>query len=117
MKTVITSGLILGFLLFGAGAVPAKEKVNDFPTEARAEYVFACMAANSMDKLFLRKCACAVDTIASHLSYEEYLHAETILRMQQSYSPDADAYRSVRVYKKPLDALFRAQAAAELRCF
>lgn len=117
MKPVVLAVFMLGFLCFHGGDALAAGKVNDFPTEARAEYVFACMAANNMDFLYLRKCSCAVDAIASRMTYEEYVHAETILRLQRSYSPDADVYRSVRVYKKPLDALFRAQAAAELKCF
>ncbi len=40
---------------------------NDYPTQARAEYVFACMASNGQTQQALRQCSCSIDVIASVL--------------------------------------------------
>ena len=62
-----------------AGAAVA----NDFPTTARVDYVFGCMASNGQNQEMLERCSCSIDTIASLMPYKRYLQAETILRMGQ----------------------------------
>ena len=91
--------------------------LHGYPTTARAEYVFACMAANQMTQDFLYRCSCAIDTIATRLSYQEYERAETLSRIQLGHSPREEAYKSVGMSKTLLDKFFRAQAASELACF
>ena len=52
---------------------------NDFPTQARVEFVLACMdleGGQSYDTLY--PCVCMVDRIASQISYEDYTTAETL---------------------------------------
>jgi len=52
---------------------------NDFPTQARVEYVLNCMqeaGKRSYDTMY--SCVCEVDRIASVLSYQEYTKAETL---------------------------------------
>ena len=52
---------------------------NDFPTQARVEYVIACMnerGEQSYDTLY--PCVCIVDRIASSMPYREYVEAETL---------------------------------------
>jgi len=95
----------------------AKEKKNDFPTLARAEYIFSCMSAGGTNPLWMEKCACAVDTIASRITYAQYSEAETILTMQLSPTPNAAIFKSTAIAKGPVDRLYRAMAAAELKCF
>ena len=36
------------------------ERLNDYPTEARADYVFACMASNGQSREVLRRCSCSI---------------------------------------------------------
>ncbi len=118
MASTVLSTLVLGGLLLVGGAALAKGNVNDFPTEARAEYVFACMATNAQTQEFLRKCSCAVDAVAARLTYDEYVHAETILRLQAAHSARIDeVYQSVGIVKEPLEKFYRAQAAAQIKCF
>jgi hypothetical protein len=38
---------------------------NDYPTAARADYVFACMKTNGDTRPALEKCSCSIDVIAS----------------------------------------------------
>ena len=59
-------------LVIGAPAAMAADSAtgNDFPTQTRAVYVFACMASNGQTQQALRECACAIDVIASVLPYD-----------------------------------------------
>ena len=96
---------------------PVAVSANDFPTAARADYVFGCMASNGQTQEALNRCACSIDVIASLLSYDRYVQAETVLRMQQVGGEKTTMFRDSAVTKKILSDLRRAQAEAEIRCF
>ena len=53
------------------------DQLNDYPTAARADYVFACMVTNGQTREMLDRCSCSIDEIAAILPYEQYLQAET----------------------------------------
>ena len=100
----------------GSYGARAQETVNDFPTIARADYVFACMQVNGQSREALEKCSCSVDVIASLIPYDEYEAVETILmvfkrggKAQQQMS-NGDLQRRVKEMR-------RAQVEGELRCF
>lgn len=91
--------------------------VNDYPTSARADYVFACMKANGETQHMLDQCSCSVDVVASVLPYERYVTAETVLSMAQVRGNLGGEFRSSEQAKSAVDDLRRAQAEAEVRCF
>ena len=107
--------LILIFLVFRYDNISTK--VNDFPTYARSEFVFARMSSNANNRDFMAKCSCAVDEIAKRISFKEYAQAEAIARLWEGASPREEAFKSVGLSKEKMDKLFRAQAASELECF
>lgn len=101
-------------------ALPAgPARANDYPTEAVADYVFACMAANSQTVEALRQCSCSIDVLATLLSYEDYSMAETVLRMRQvpGGGEKMALFRETPYAKTIIDRLRRAQVEAEVRCF
>ena len=99
-------------------AVPAfAGVVNDYPTAARAEYVFACMKANGETRHALDQCSCSIDVLASLLPYERYVNAETVLSMSQVIGNLGTQFRSTEQAKTAVNDLRRAQAEAEVRCF
>lgn len=109
-------GVISAALLSVSSAAWAQEPVNDFPTVARADYIFACMQVNGQSRDALEKCSCSVDVIASLIPYGEYEAVETILmvfkrggKAQQQMS-NGDLQRRVKEMR-------RAQVEGELRCF
>ena len=104
-------------LLMLAGPGAAQQAANDYPTEARAEYVFACMAANGQSQDILRRCSCSIDAIASILPYDGYIAGEAILRMRQGGGERAALFRGTSVVNHVLADLRRAQAEAEILCF
>ncbi|MEM6548945.1 MAG: hypothetical protein AAF713_14520 [Pseudomonadota bacterium] len=91
--------------------------LNDYPTVARADYVFGCMAANGQTRTALEQCACSIDHIATVLSYDRYVQAETILRTVQVGGERVAAFRGSARHKEMVADLRRAQAEADIVCF
>jgi hypothetical protein len=113
IKTSAAIGVAL--LLFG-GPVQSRE-INDYPTVARADYVFACMKANGETRRALEQCSCSVDVIASVIPYDRYVTAETVLSMSQVVGNLGTQFRSTEQARSAVNDLRRAQAEAEARCF
>lgn len=112
--------LVVGALLAMVGSAAAQsvgDRLNDYPTEARAEYVFACMATNGQNKIALRQCSCSIDTIASILPYEKYVQAETVLSMQLVGGERMSMFKAAGPFQTMVADLRRAQAEAEVLCF
>lgn len=109
--------LMLGLVFASPALAGDGDPVNDYPTEARADYVFACMAANGQTREVLKKCACSQDMLASILPYDKYVEAETVLSMRQGVGQAANAFRSTSRFDDIVAELRRAQAEAEIRCF
>ena len=95
----------------------ARADDNDYPTAARADYVFACMASNGQTSDMLERCACSIDVIASIVPYERYVAAETVIRMLQVGGEKTAMFRSAPEAKKVVEDVRRAQAEGEIRCF
>lgn len=100
-------------------AAPAgwAQAVNDYPTNVRAEYVFTCMASNGQSRDVLDRCSCAIDQIASVLPYEDYVSAETVLRMRQVTGERASMFKGMAEMTEVIARLRRAEAEAEILCF
>lgn len=105
------------FAIMAAATRSPADDLNDFPTSARAEYVFGCMKANGETPRALDQCSCSIDIIATLLPYERYVAAETVLRMVQVPGVLGSQFRSTEQAKTAVDDLRRAQAEAEVRCF
>ncbi len=97
----------------GAGSVPT----NDYPTDARADYVFACMKTNGDTREALEQCSCSIDVIASLLPYDAYVAGETVASLNQAAGRIGTLFRDTVAARDALAALRRAQAEAEVRCF
>jgi len=97
--------------------VARAEDVNDYPTSARAEYVYGCMKANGETRQAIEQCSCSVDVIASIIPYDRYVTAETVLSMSQVQGNLGAQFRSSEQATNALNDLRRAQAEAEVRCF
>ena len=100
-----------------AAAQTVADRLNDYPTEARADYVFGCMAANGQRRDVLAKCACSIDEIAAILPYETYVEAETVLSMRLTGGERMAVFNSAAEANTLVAELRRAQAEAEIVCF
>jgi hypothetical protein len=108
---------LLGLVLAGGTRSVRSAEINDFPTAARADYIFACMKTNGETRDSLDRCSCSIDIIASIISYDNYVEAETVASMSQQQGQIGTMFRATTQAKGILDDLHRAQAEAEIRCF
>jgi hypothetical protein len=104
--------------LLVAAVASAHASDNDYPTAARADYVFGCMAANGNTREALLKCSCAIDTIAGLMPYSRYEQAETALSLQAGggVGGRVGLFRDPPQIKAVIEELRRAQAEANLQC-
>jgi hypothetical protein len=106
-------------LIVMASASPAMAldlPTNDYPTVARADYVFACMQSNGQTREALEKCSCSIDAVASILPWAQYEEAETIMSVGQRGNENVAWAHNARMIEK-INNLKRAQVEGELRCF
>ncbi len=104
-------------LAWNSVATAVELPANDYPTTARADYVFACMQTNGQDRVTLEKCSCSIDAIAALLAYTDYEAAQTIMSISQTPGRNTELFRDYGPYKEKVKDLKRAQVEAELRCF
>lgn len=114
IRALVTAGLLLWA---GAPGPALAQAVNDYPTNARADYVFVCMATNGQTRDMLDRCSCAIDQIAEILSYDDYVRAETVLRMRQTAGERVGMFRQGLQVNEMVAAYRRAEAEAEILCF
>lgn len=105
------------FAVLSAATPATSQSVNDYPTNARADYVYGCMKVNGETREALDRCSCSIDVIASILPYERYVSAETFMRMGQVVGERGVIFRTSEPARKATDELRRAEAEAEIRCF
>lgn len=112
---LVTVGVI--WLASTALAQDLIQSENDYPTVARADYVFGCMAASGQTRESLERCSCSVDVLATILPYDKYVQASTVLSMRQGLGGRAGTFRNVKIFDDMVADLRRAQAEAEVRCY
>ena len=108
------------FLLVVAACGPGRADelpANDYPTAARADYVFGCMAVNGQSREALERCSCSIDVIASIVPFGQYEEAETVMSVRQRGGKNASMFLTMPMLREKVANLKRAQVEAELRCF
>jgi hypothetical protein len=116
LRSLLRYGAPMAALILAAAPHARAEDLNDYPTSARADYVFGCMAVNGQTQEALNQCSCAIDIVASILPYDDYVSAETVLRMQQEKSFLAMEFQTDTA-KQIVRHLREAEAEGEVRCF
>jgi hypothetical protein len=110
--------IVAALVAFVATGMAARaQEFNDYPTAARAEYVFGCMKANGESRQSIEQCSCSIDVVASLVPYDRYVTAETVLSMSQVRGNLGGQFRTSEQASNALNDLRRAQAEAEVRCF
>jgi hypothetical protein len=114
--TTVTRSFVLGAAIWLAQPANTAE-LNDYPTAARADYIFACMKSNGDTRRSLEQCSCSIDVIASILPYDRYVAAETFLSLSQVPGRFGTMFQSPEQARAATNELRRAQAEGEVRCF
>ena len=96
---------------------PAAES-NDFPTQARVEYVMQCMqehGGQNYDNLY--HCVCSVDKIAAKMSHEEFAQAQTFTYLFNTPGERGAEFRDPPQSDKLRKKLKEVKAEAAAACF
>ena len=104
--------LLTGCLLLSHAAF-----ANDFPTLDRALFIEECMAVKgSRNYETLYGCACSLDKIAAKMNFEEYIEADSYMRMRNARGERAGMFRTkkARGIRKNFEEI---KANAEKSCF
>ena len=118
LRTAILPVILLALAPAGSTAAQSvADRLNDYPTSARADYVFACMATNGQSRQVLEQCSCSIDRIAEILPYDKYVEAETVLSMRLTGGERMAVFNSAVAANNLVADLRRAQAEAEILCF
>ncbi len=108
VKKSLTTLLLFGCLVGISGAAnedkPSENKaseaqalVNDYPTQARVEYVFGCMqqhGGENYDSMY--GCVCAIDKIAARIPYANFVATTTLNVMMQTPGEKGGPFRDVK---------------------
>jgi hypothetical protein len=116
MPGALAATLLIAYCSADAAGA-AEPPANDYPTVARADYVFGCMQVNGQTRDALERCSCSIDVIAALLPFDQYEEAETVMRVRQRAGKNASMFLAMPMLRAKVDELKRAQVEAELRCF
>ena len=67
---------------------------NDFPTQARVEYVLGCMdsrGGQTYENLY--SCICVIDKIAEEIAYDEYVEGEVFVQLRSTPGERGGVFR------------------------
>jgi hypothetical protein len=109
LRTCIAAALVT--------AAPLLAAANDFPTQARAEYVLTCMRENDMRQDSLYKCSCAIDAIADKVSYEQWVDLSTVANATTIAGERGGVVRDIKDGRKMIGTYKEIQEQARKGCF
>lgn len=115
--SLAVGALSLCTVVSGAFAAGNDVKTVLYPTQTKVQYVLQCMQANGKTPEMLQKCSCGIDAIEASLPFDVYEMADTGLQLAGVAGNRAAALRNVNTVKDAIDALRKAQAASNLKCF
>ena len=99
-------------------AFPGLSQSNDYPTQARVEYVLQCMSKHggaNYDTLY--PCVCSIDKIAAALPYDQYVESETFSYMIRTPGERGGAFRDAPGARKMVKNYKNLIKTAESSCF
>jgi hypothetical protein len=106
--------LCIGLMLVFAEAALA----NDFPTQARVEFVLGCMdeqGGQSYDTLY--KCVCLVDAIAAEMSYDEFAQAQVFSQLRSTPGERGGVFRDPDQARSLVEKLDAVVERGRTQCF
>ena len=98
--------------------LPGVTVANDFPTQARVEFVLGCMneqGGQSYDTLY--KCVCLVDAIAAEMSYAEFAEAQVFSELRSTPGERGGVFRDPDQARSLVAKLNTAIERGKAQCF
>ena len=111
--------VVLAVAALSSLSVMTSAAANDFPTQARVEFVLSCMGergGQSYDTLY--PCICVVDRIASQMPYQEYTASEMLSFLFSTPGERGGVFRDAAPRsRKRIKTLQAVREEAEAACF
>jgi hypothetical protein len=89
---------------------------NDYPTQARVEYVNECIANHDDSLANVYQCSCTIDRIADRLSYDDFVEAITFARYSGLPGEGGALFRDPVEARKMARAYRELEAEAQRAC-
>ena len=91
---------------------------NDFPTQARVEFVLACMReSKAPQQEAMYKCSCAIDAIAEKVDYNTWVDLSTVANATPIAGERGGVMRDLPGGRKMIASYRELQDSAKKRCF
>ncbi len=91
---------------------------NDFPTQARVEYVLRCMDSNGGQKYeILYSCTCVIDKIANKIAYDDFVEAEVFVQLGRTPGDRGGVFRDPERASLLVRKINDLTEAAKKSCF
>ena len=93
-------------------------RANDFPTQARVEFVLDCMRTSKVSgQESIYKCSCAIDDIATKVDYATWVELSTIANATTMAGERGGVMRDMKDGRKIIASFRELQADAKKHCF
>ena|SRR5437867_5238526 len=91
---------------------------NDFPTQARVEFVLDCMrTSKASPQESMYKCSCAIDVIADKVDYNTWVELSTIANATTIAGERGGVIRDLKDGRKMIASFRELQDNAKKSCF
>lgn len=98
--------------------LPIAAQANDFPTQARVEFVLGCMNSHGGQNYdVMYRCICSIDKIADAFEYDEYVEAEAFAQLRSTAGERGGIFRDASRAQELVAKLIEVVGAAEKSCF
>ncbi|HID82590.1 MAG TPA: hypothetical protein EYH06_13305 [Chromatiales bacterium] len=97
---------------------PFMVSANDYPTQARVEYVLGCMDSHGGQSYnTLYPCVCAIDKLAEAMPYQAYEQAQTLSVMIKTPGEKGGAFRDAPGARKMVKNFKQLNEDVEKLCW
>jgi hypothetical protein len=109
---------LMGLRAAVLAAIACGAQANDYPTVDRVLYVQECIRAHPGPHYeMINKCSCALDTLASSLSHDEYVGMTTVVNAMSIGGERGGDLRDNETLKPQIKRWRELQAQAKKACF
>lgn len=99
-------------------ALAGLARANDFPTQARVEFVLNCMrSSKEPTQESMYKCSCAIDSIAAKIDYATWVELATVANATTIAGERGGVMRDLKDGRKLIASFRELQAEAKKHCF
>ncbi len=121
-KTLVETGKIVHWVAVTSTlcllCLTSAAHANDFPTQARVEYVLRCMDSHGGQKYEnLYSCVCIIDKIAEKIAYDEYVEGEVFTQLRTTPGERGGVFRDPDRASLLVKKLSNITEVAEKSCF